>query len=260
MSSQQQDPNLPAIVEAPPVLAEHLEEDSERIDWIIEAIADAGYTPTVDARWRGQRTIVGQAIEELGIEKIEAERLVIEAVKVLSDANREMNATVEKNLLVRRLKLYRDLIYKQLRGKDIEITWEWRALKDDDGEELLDPATGQPKLIKVPKRQVESEGFNPQTFNLLLEIEKIIISLYRMDDGPGAGDAIAKVFAAFDQNADGEVTNRKTVMSVSRKMKDADLAALGAKGQAVLKAAMDQQRKNVKSTEVNPPEEGSDGQ
>jgi hypothetical protein len=241
--------------------------------FVIEELASEGITPLPEGKpWRGRASIVTRVMEEFRLDKDGAEAAVDRAVKDLYEGQKERATNVQRQLLEARLIKYRNILLKAIasRDKGYEMTYQWEMRRNPDGTPMLDPA-GVPLLTELPKRKTISKGFDPSAFKLLLDIEELIVRVQHLEEAEGNADALAQIFARLEGDSEGGQKLQAGV-SVSQRIKAADISKLGKAGNAVLQRAITSKRKRgrpkgsksrvkqVESREVSNDAEGNSGE
>lgn len=213
---------------------------ADRIAWVIEQIADGGFTVGQPGMpWAGFAEVVKRAAAEFRIEAPDAERLVNLAHADLWYGARSSAGQAERRLLTARLNVIRRVILQAIKAPKKTTTFLFKARKGADGKTVM---------VKVPKRESIREGFDINAVRLLIDIERMIVSLNDLST-EGNGELVAAIFKELEKDSNGQ-TKETVTASISQKVKNMDLSKLSSAGQEIVEQALAQERKAIKSQPV----------
>jgi uncharacterized protein (UPF0335 family) len=217
--------------------------DPDRIAWIVEQIADSGFTPgPVGLPWAGRGVVIAQTVKEYSCTAEEAELIVDQAHASLYDVGQSANPThVERRLLKNRLNVIRRLILSGLKEPKVTTTYMFSKRRNKK--------TGETTMLKVPKREVVRKHMDVNLVKQLLDIEQMIAKLERLEVSSSTGSqTVEEIFHELRKGDDGNTTET----SITRRIESiptAEVRKFSAAGQGVIQDAMRQEsrRKRVNS-------------
>jgi hypothetical protein len=214
----------------------------ERIDWLVNEMANQGFEPRPPGQaWSGRSRLMVMASQHFSITPQEASDLLDLAVLDLFHGTAEADRRVRRRLLMRRLAMYRDLILQNVKNKNVEEAWAYLEMRDKFDAPIIDPATGLPKLYKRLKREVITTGFDAASMKLLLEIEQIEISLQKLDaeEGQHSADVVGEILERLDAREDDGNGGTATV-SIARRVRSSNIQDLSPRSRALVEKAIAQ--------------------
>lgn len=208
---------------------------ADRIAWVIEQIADGGYTVSPPGLpWAGQQAIAQGAQEHFTLERPEAERLVEMArLDLWQGSGGAAAGHVERRLLMARLNVIRRVILQAVREPKRTTTYIFKRKKNS--------RTGEVTMVRIPRREQIREGFDVNAVRMLIDIEGMIAKLNDLGNG-GNTELVAEIFKQLEKDAEGQ-TKEKVVASISQKVKNMDIARFSDAGQEVIQRAVAQERR-----------------
>jgi hypothetical protein len=232
------------------VPAVHDAETADRIQWIVEQIADAGLVVgPLGVPFAGRAKLAEETAIYFEVSRAEAERMIDLAHADLVGQAEGMPAHVERRLLQARLQIVRRHLLKSMGRPRRQIVNKIVVEETEDGEE---------EVKRVPVEETVKDGLDVNAVRLLIDIEGMIAKLNHLDEPQANGSLVAEIFERLERDSEGKETTT-SITSISQRVKSMDIDGLTA-GRSVIENAAaqvkQQRRKKVASKPVENAAEG----
>lgn len=148
----------------------------ENVNWVIDQIAIAGYSPVKNSTWAGKEDLVRRAAEKFRIKAADSRGLVERATEILWDQAHDQMPDVARRIAIRRLQLLIQQLTEALLTPSEKRIYDVKAAVGKNNETLVH-ADGRLKRRRVLREVQIEKKLNPSLANVLLDYQKELNAL-----------------------------------------------------------------------------------